>query len=85
MPGDHEINGISISTDFNGPGRSRAVYDYRCDQSIQYRRISQGAIGRFDRLQHSVHGTDPTEGNSVVGQSIREPDHGGRPLRRRGR
>jgi GNAT superfamily N-acetyltransferase len=26
VPGDHEINGISIITDFKGPGRSRAVY-----------------------------------------------------------
>ncbi|MEU4340051.1 GNAT family N-acetyltransferase [Nocardia sp. NPDC023852] len=26
-PGDHEVNGISIVTDFKGPGRSRAVYE----------------------------------------------------------
>ncbi|ATL72244.1 GNAT family N-acetyltransferase [Nocardia terpenica] len=27
VPGDHEINGVSIITDFKGPGRSRAVYE----------------------------------------------------------
>ncbi|WP_067470533.1 GNAT family N-acetyltransferase [Nocardia amamiensis] len=27
VPGDHEINGISVVTDFKGPGRSRAVYE----------------------------------------------------------
>lgn len=27
VPGNHEINGISIITDFKGPGRSRAVYE----------------------------------------------------------
>lgn len=27
VPGDHEINDISIVTDFKGPGRSRAVYE----------------------------------------------------------
>ncbi|MGY2031366.1 GNAT family N-acetyltransferase [Nocardia gipuzkoensis] len=27
VPGDHEINGISIISDFKGPGRSRAVYE----------------------------------------------------------
>ena len=26
VPGDHEINGVSVITDFKGPGRSRAVY-----------------------------------------------------------
>jgi GNAT superfamily N-acetyltransferase len=27
VPGDHEVKGISIITDFKGPGRSRAVYE----------------------------------------------------------
>ncbi|WP_040786008.1 GNAT family N-acetyltransferase [Nocardia pneumoniae] len=27
VPGDHEINGIAVITDFKGPGRSRAVYE----------------------------------------------------------
>ncbi|WP_330230283.1 GNAT family N-acetyltransferase [Nocardia sp. NBC_00508] len=27
VPGDHETNGISVITDFKGPGRSRAVYE----------------------------------------------------------
>lgn len=27
VPGDYEINGISIITDFKGPGRHRAVYE----------------------------------------------------------
>jgi GNAT superfamily N-acetyltransferase len=27
VPGNHEINGISLITDFKGPGRSRAVYE----------------------------------------------------------
>ncbi len=27
VPGDHEIDGISVITDFKGPGRSRAVYE----------------------------------------------------------
>ncbi|MEC3915532.1 GNAT family N-acetyltransferase [Nocardia sp. CDC160] len=27
VPGDHEIEGISVITDFKGPGRSRAVYE----------------------------------------------------------
>lgn len=26
VPGDHAINGVSVVTDFKGPGRSRAVY-----------------------------------------------------------
>jgi GNAT superfamily N-acetyltransferase len=26
-PGDHTINGISVITDFKGPGRTRAVYE----------------------------------------------------------
>lgn len=27
VPGDHEIDGVSIITDYKGPGRSRAVYE----------------------------------------------------------
>ncbi|MGO4617003.1 hypothetical protein AB4305_20270 [Nocardia sp. 2YAB30] len=27
VPGDREINGISIITDFKAPGRSRSVYE----------------------------------------------------------
>ncbi|MEU6190229.1 GNAT family N-acetyltransferase [Nocardia sp. NPDC047038] len=27
VPGDHEVNGISVISDFKGPGRSRAVYE----------------------------------------------------------
>jgi GNAT superfamily N-acetyltransferase len=27
LAGDHEINGVSVTTDFKGPGRSRAVYE----------------------------------------------------------
>ncbi|WP_236567856.1 MULTISPECIES: GNAT family N-acetyltransferase [unclassified Nocardiopsis] len=26
VPGDHEVNGVSVISDFKGPGRSRAVY-----------------------------------------------------------
>lgn len=26
VPGDHEINGVSVISDFKGPGRDRAVY-----------------------------------------------------------
>ncbi|WP_344074858.1 GNAT family N-acetyltransferase [Nocardiopsis metallicus] len=27
VAGDHQINGVSVVTDFKGPGRSRAVYE----------------------------------------------------------
>ncbi|MBF6137231.1 GNAT family N-acetyltransferase [Nocardia puris] len=27
VPGDHEINGVSVITDFKGPGRNRAVFE----------------------------------------------------------
>ncbi|MBF6150224.1 GNAT family N-acetyltransferase [Nocardia nova] len=27
-PGDHEINGVSVITDYKGPGRGRAVYEF---------------------------------------------------------
>jgi GNAT superfamily N-acetyltransferase len=26
LPGDHTVNGVSVTTDYKGPGRSRAVY-----------------------------------------------------------
>nr|WP_232236370.1 GNAT family N-acetyltransferase [Nocardia sp. BMG51109] len=29
VSGDHEVDGISVITDFKGPGRSRAVYELR--------------------------------------------------------
>ncbi|MBF6278711.1 MULTISPECIES: GNAT family N-acetyltransferase [Nocardia] len=28
VPGDHEIGGVSVTTDYKGPGRSRAVYEF---------------------------------------------------------
>lgn len=28
VPGDHDINGISLITDFKGPGKTRAVYEH---------------------------------------------------------
>lgn len=28
VPGDHEIDGVSVITDYKGPGRSRAVYEF---------------------------------------------------------
>ncbi|MDR7172852.1 GNAT superfamily N-acetyltransferase [Nocardia kruczakiae] len=28
VPGDHEIDGVSVTTDYKGPGRSRAVYEF---------------------------------------------------------
>lgn len=27
LPGDHVVNGVSVITDFKGPGRNRAVYE----------------------------------------------------------
>ncbi|MFF0494287.1 GNAT family N-acetyltransferase [Nocardia sp. NPDC004068] len=29
LPGDHQVDGIWVTTDFKGPGRSRAVYELR--------------------------------------------------------
>lgn len=31
VPGDHEENGISVVTDFKGPGKTRAIYELRVD------------------------------------------------------
>ncbi|MBY8862384.1 GNAT family N-acetyltransferase [Nocardia sp. CA2R105] len=28
IPGDHQIDGVSVITDYKGPGRSRAVYEF---------------------------------------------------------
>lgn len=30
-PGDHEINGVSVISDYKGPARSRAVYEFSLD------------------------------------------------------
>ncbi|MEV2226826.1 GNAT family N-acetyltransferase [Nocardia vinacea] len=35
MPGDHEINDISIITDFKGPGKSRAVYEMSLNENTR--------------------------------------------------
>lgn len=32
VPGDYEIEGVSIITDFKGPGKSRAVYELQVSQ-----------------------------------------------------
>ncbi|WP_228000624.1 GNAT family N-acetyltransferase [Nocardia australiensis] len=32
VPGDHQIDGVSMITDYKGPGRSRAVYELLSSQ-----------------------------------------------------